>query len=72
MEINLFVKVELERVGENFHEKSSEDAGPPKRYYFENLKIILPQVKLSVFTSHKLPPDLKVTTRRASPFNVTD
>ncbi|XP_029689291.1 vacuolar protein sorting-associated protein 13D isoform X3 [Takifugu rubripes] len=50
---------ELEKVGENLHEKSNEDAGPPKRYYFENLKISLPQVKLSVFTSHKLPPDLK-------------
>lgn len=45
---------------ENLHEKASEDAGNPKRYYFENLKISLPQVKLSVFTSHKLPPDLKV------------
>lgn len=49
-------------MGENLHEKSNEDAGPPKRYYFENLKISLPQVKLSVFTSHKLPPDLKVAT----------
>lgn len=52
-------------MGENLHEKSNEDAGPPKRYYFENLKISLPQVKLSVFTSHKLPPDLKVATRPA-------
>lgn len=52
---------ELEKLDENLHEKPSEDAGPPKRYYFENLKISLPQVKLSVFTSHKLPPDLKVT-----------
>lgn len=55
-----FIKAELEKVGENLHERSTEDAGPPKRYYFENLKISLPQVKLSVFTSHKLPPDLKV------------
>lgn len=52
---------ELERLDENLHGKLNEDAGPPKRYYFENLKISLPQVKLSVFTSHKLPPDLKVT-----------
>lgn len=51
---------ELERLDENLHERPGEDAGPPKRYYFENLKISLPQVKLSVFTSHKLPPDLKV------------
>lgn len=50
-------------MGDNLHQKSSEDAGPPKRYYFENLKISLPQVKLSVFTSHKLPPDLKVVPR---------
>lgn len=66
------MKVELEKVGENLHEKSNEDAGPPKRYYFENLKISLPQVKLSVFTSHKLPPDLKVTARLAYPFILTN
>ncbi|XP_068181546.1 intermembrane lipid transfer protein VPS13D isoform X3 [Antennarius striatus] len=52
-------EAELEKLDENLHEKPSEDAGHPKRYYFENLKISLPQVKLSVFTSHKLPPDLK-------------
>ncbi|CAJ1055202.1 vacuolar protein sorting-associated protein 13D isoform X2 [Xyrichtys novacula] len=52
-------EAELERLDENIHERPNEDAGPPKRYYFENLKISLPQVKLSVFTSHKLPPDLK-------------
>ncbi|XP_067382192.1 intermembrane lipid transfer protein VPS13D isoform X3 [Channa argus] len=52
-------EAELEKIDENIHEKPNEDAGPPKRYYFENLKISLPQVKLSVFTSHKLPPDLK-------------
>ncbi|XP_037627751.1 vacuolar protein sorting-associated protein 13D isoform X2 [Sebastes umbrosus] len=52
-------EAELEKLDENIHEKPNEDAGPPKRYYFENLKISLPQVKLSVFTSHKLPPDLK-------------
>ncbi|KAG7472195.1 hypothetical protein MATL_G00106290 [Megalops atlanticus] len=52
-------EAELEKLDENLYEKSSEDAGTPKRYYFENLKISLPQVKLSVFTSHKLPPDLK-------------
>ncbi len=55
------MNAELEKLDENLHERPSEDAGPPKRYYFENLKISLPQVKLSVFTSHKLPPDLKVT-----------
>ncbi|KAJ8370962.1 hypothetical protein SKAU_G00109900 [Synaphobranchus kaupii] len=50
---------ELEKLDESLYEKPSEDGGAPKRYYFENLKISLPQVKLSVFTSHKLPPDLK-------------
>ncbi|XP_059188288.1 intermembrane lipid transfer protein VPS13D [Centropristis striata] len=53
------IEAELEKLDENIHERPNEDAGPPKRYYFENLKISLPQVKLSVFTSHKLPPDLK-------------
>uniref|UniRef100_A0A3B4T2L0 Vacuolar protein sorting 13 homolog D n=1 Tax=Seriola dumerili TaxID=41447 RepID=A0A3B4T2L0_SERDU len=52
-------EAELEKLDENLHEKPNEDASSPKRYYFENLKISLPQVKLSVFTSHKLPPDLK-------------
>lgn len=66
------MKAELEKVGENLHEKSNEGSGPPKRYYFENLKISLPQIKLSVFTSHKLPPDLKVTCRIAYSFNVTN
>ncbi|XP_030623060.1 vacuolar protein sorting-associated protein 13D [Chanos chanos] len=50
---------EVEKLDENLYEKASEDVGAPKRYYFENLKISLPQIKLSVFTSHKLPPDLK-------------
>lgn len=50
----------MEKLDENIYEKASEDPGTPKRYYFENLKISLPQVKLSVFTSHKLPHDLKV------------
>ncbi|CAK6974431.1 intermembrane lipid transfer protein VPS13D isoform X2 [Scomber scombrus] len=50
---------ELEKLDENLHERPNEDLGPLKRYYFENLKISLPQVKLSVFTSHKLPMDLK-------------
>ncbi|XP_017292232.1 vacuolar protein sorting-associated protein 13D isoform X2 [Kryptolebias marmoratus] len=53
------VEAELEKLDENLHERPSEEAGPPKRYYFENLKISLPQIKLSVFTSPKLPPDLK-------------
>ncbi|XP_024914858.1 vacuolar protein sorting-associated protein 13D isoform X3 [Cynoglossus semilaevis] len=52
------IEAELERF-DDLHEKPSEDAGTLKRYYFENLKISLPQIKLSVFTSHKLPPDLK-------------
>ncbi|TRY87039.1 hypothetical protein DNTS_009138 [Danionella cerebrum] len=50
---------EMEKLDENLYEKPVEDPGAPKRYYFENLKISLPQVKLSVFTSHKLPHDLK-------------
>ncbi|XP_078806203.1 intermembrane lipid transfer protein VPS13D isoform X4 [Oryzias latipes] len=50
---------ELEMLDESLPERPSEEAGPPKRYYFENLKISLPQIKLSVFTSQKLPPDLK-------------
>ncbi|XP_054629816.1 intermembrane lipid transfer protein VPS13D isoform X1 [Dunckerocampus dactyliophorus] len=52
-------EAELEKLDENLHERPNNDAGPPKRYYFENLKISLPQVKLSVLTSHKLPADLK-------------
>ncbi|XP_072305385.1 intermembrane lipid transfer protein VPS13D isoform X3 [Eucyclogobius newberryi] len=52
-------EAELERLDENIHDRPNENAGPPKRYYFENLKISLPQIKLSVFTSHKLPLDLK-------------
>ncbi|XP_077570887.1 intermembrane lipid transfer protein VPS13D isoform X2 [Stigmatopora nigra] len=53
-------EAELEKLDENLHERPNQDAGPPKRYYFENLKISLPQIKLSVLTSHKLPADLKV------------
>nr|XP_020474604.1 vacuolar protein sorting-associated protein 13D isoform X1 [Monopterus albus] len=53
------LSAELEKLDENLYEKPNENAGPLKRYYFENLKISLPQVKLSSFTSHKLPPDLK-------------
>lgn len=52
-------EAELEKLDENIYERPGEDAGAPKRFYFENLKISLPQVKLSVFTSHKLPADLK-------------
>lgn len=55
------LNAELETLDENLHDKSNKDAGAAKRYYFENLKISLPQFKLSVFTSNKLPPDLKVT-----------
>ena len=42
-------------------EKTAEQGGTPIRYYFENLKISIPQIKLSVFTSNKLPLDLKVS-----------
>uniref|UniRef100_A0A1A7ZDZ5 Vacuolar protein sorting 13D n=1 Tax=Nothobranchius furzeri TaxID=105023 RepID=A0A1A7ZDZ5_NOTFU len=52
-------EAELEKLDENLHERPNEEAGPPQRYYFENLKISFPQIKLSVFTSHKLPADLK-------------
>ncbi|XP_077168382.1 intermembrane lipid transfer protein VPS13D isoform X2 [Paroedura picta] len=49
---------EVESYDENLHEKPV-DQGAQKRYYFENLKISVPQIKLSVFTSSKLPLDLK-------------
>lgn len=52
---------EVEKYDENIHEKTAEQGGTPTRYYFENLKISIPQVKLSVFTSSKLPLDLKVS-----------
>ncbi|XP_067166990.1 intermembrane lipid transfer protein VPS13D isoform X1 [Apteryx mantelli] len=50
---------EVEKYDENLHEKVVEQGGSQKRYYFENLKISVPQIKLSVFTSNKLPLDLK-------------
>uniref|UniRef100_A0A8C6W485 Vacuolar protein sorting 13D n=1 Tax=Nannospalax galili TaxID=1026970 RepID=A0A8C6W485_NANGA len=50
---------EVEKYDENLHEKTAEQRGTPIRYYFENLKISIPQIKLSVFTSNKLPLDLK-------------
>ncbi|EDL29728.1 mCG140286, isoform CRA_b [Mus musculus] len=50
---------EVEKYDENIHEKTAEQGGTPTRYYFENLKISIPQIKLSVFTSNKLPLDLK-------------
>ncbi|XP_015737816.1 vacuolar protein sorting-associated protein 13D isoform X3 [Coturnix japonica] len=50
---------EVEKYDENLHEKVVEKGGTQKRYYFENLKISVPQIKLSVFTSNKLPLDLK-------------
>ncbi|KAF7483845.1 Hypothetical predicted protein [Marmota monax] len=50
---------EVEKYDENLHEKTAEQGGTPTRYYFENLKISIPQIKLSVFTSNKLPLDLK-------------
>lgn len=53
--------IEVEKYDENLHEKVAEKTGGQKRYYFENLKISVPQIKLSVFTSNKLPLDLKVS-----------
>ncbi|XP_069893508.1 intermembrane lipid transfer protein VPS13D isoform X2 [Dipodomys merriami] len=50
---------EVEKYDENLHEKTVEQSGTPTRYYFENLNISIPQIKLSVFTSNKLPLDLK-------------
>uniref|UniRef100_A0A493TDW8 Vacuolar protein sorting 13 homolog D n=1 Tax=Anas platyrhynchos platyrhynchos TaxID=8840 RepID=A0A493TDW8_ANAPP len=50
---------EVENYDENLHEKVAENTGVQKRYYFENLKITVPQIKLSVFTSNKLPLELK-------------
>ncbi|XP_077106391.1 intermembrane lipid transfer protein VPS13D isoform X2 [Ranitomeya variabilis] len=52
-------ETEVEKWDENIHEKTGEENSTPIRYYFENLKISVPQIKLSVFTSNKLPPDLK-------------
>uniref|UniRef100_A0A670ZLE6 Vacuolar protein sorting 13 homolog D n=1 Tax=Pseudonaja textilis TaxID=8673 RepID=A0A670ZLE6_PSETE len=50
---------EVENYDENLHEKPAGQEPARKRYYFENLKISIPQIKLSVFTSSKLPLDLK-------------
>ncbi|XP_064137368.1 intermembrane lipid transfer protein VPS13D isoform X4 [Loxodonta africana] len=50
---------EVEKYDEKLHEETAEQGGTPIRYYFENLKISVPQIKLSVFTSNKLPLDLK-------------
>ncbi|KAJ7306493.1 hypothetical protein JRQ81_009848 [Phrynocephalus forsythii] len=50
---------EVESYDENLHENPADQGGAQKRYYFENLKISLPQIKLSVLTSSKLPLDLK-------------
>ncbi|XP_058017026.1 intermembrane lipid transfer protein VPS13D [Ahaetulla prasina] len=50
---------EVENYDENLHEKPVGQELARKRYYFENLKISIPQIKLSVFTSSKLPLDLK-------------
>ncbi|XP_069804325.1 intermembrane lipid transfer protein VPS13D isoform X2 [Dendropsophus ebraccatus] len=52
-------ETEVEKWDENIHEAAGEESDAPQRYYFENLKISVPQIKLSVFTSNKLPPDLK-------------
>ncbi|XP_040182653.1 vacuolar protein sorting-associated protein 13D [Rana temporaria] len=53
------LEAEVEKWDENLHEKTGEENVAQKRYYFENLKISVPQIKLSVFTSNKLPSDLK-------------
>ncbi|KAM8927222.1 intermembrane lipid transfer protein VPS13D [Pelodytes ibericus] len=53
-------ETEVEKWDENIHEKSGEATNAQQRYYFENLKITVPQIKLSVYTSNKLPPELKV------------
>ncbi|KAM4652130.1 intermembrane lipid transfer protein VPS13D [Discoglossus pictus] len=53
-------ETEVEKWDENIHEKTGEETKVQKRYYFENLKISVPQIKLSVFTSNKLPSDLTV------------
>ncbi|XP_044308193.1 vacuolar protein sorting-associated protein 13D isoform X3 [Varanus komodoensis] len=50
---------EVENYSENLHEAPVDQGGAQKRYYFENLKISLPQIKLSVFTSSSLPVELK-------------
>ncbi|XP_063173560.1 intermembrane lipid transfer protein VPS13D isoform X1 [Candoia aspera] len=52
-------EAEVENYDENLHEKPVNQDVARKRYYFENLKISVPQIKLSVFTSSKLPLDLK-------------
>lgn len=59
MPLCLLLPAEVENYDENLHE-NPVDQGAQKRYYFENLKISVPQIKLSVFTSSKLPLDLKV------------
>uniref|UniRef100_UPI00398EEC11 intermembrane lipid transfer protein VPS13D isoform X3 n=1 Tax=Pristiophorus japonicus TaxID=55135 RepID=UPI00398EEC11 len=50
---------DIEKPDENAPEQSSEQGGTAKRYYFENLKLSMPQIKMSVFTSSKLPVELK-------------
>lgn len=54
------VATEVENYDENLLDNPVDQSGAQKRYYFENLKISVPQIKLSVFTSSKLPLDLKV------------
>ncbi|XP_059807841.1 intermembrane lipid transfer protein VPS13D [Hypanus sabinus] len=50
---------DVEKPDENAPEQNSEKSGTAKRYYFENLKLSMPQIKMSVFTSSKLPVELK-------------
>ncbi|XP_048417069.2 intermembrane lipid transfer protein VPS13D isoform X1 [Stegostoma tigrinum] len=50
---------DVEKPDENAPEQSNEQGGTAKRYYFENLKLSMPQIKMSVFTSSKLPLELK-------------
>ncbi|XP_078281630.1 intermembrane lipid transfer protein VPS13D isoform X1 [Rhinoraja longicauda] len=50
---------DVEKPDENAPEQNNEKSGTAKRYYFENLKLSMPQIKMSVFTSSKLPVELK-------------
>ncbi|XP_032904331.1 vacuolar protein sorting-associated protein 13D isoform X4 [Amblyraja radiata] len=50
---------DVEKPDENAPEQNNEKSGTAKRYYFENLKLSMPQIKMSVFTSSKLPVEFK-------------
>ncbi|XP_069775082.1 intermembrane lipid transfer protein VPS13D isoform X2 [Narcine bancroftii] len=57
---------DVEKPDENAPEQSSAKSGTAKRYYFENLKLSMPQIKMSVFTSSKLPVELKELISQAT------